>query len=195
VAWAIDRFGPKLSLVCSFQNCVVIDLVTRVEPRAEVIFLDTGSHFAETLRFVEQVRGLYALNLRVLSPSAEADAWPCGSEHCCELRKVVPLDRALGGRDAWMTGVKRVDTVARALTEVIGWDHRRAMAKINPLARWTDDDVAHYEARHDLPVHPLKARGYRSIGCGPTTRPVTSGEHARAGRWPGTDKTECGLHG
>jgi len=194
VVWACDLFGPRLSLVCSFQNCVLIDLVVRTDPGVEVIFLDTGSHFSETLDFVERVRVLYKLNLRVVRPDANAVAWPCGSERCCELRKVVPLNRALEGRGAWMTGLKRVDTPARAATPVVEWDTGRRLVKVNPLARWTYDDVALYEASHELPVHPLKNRGYRSIGCRPTTRPVSRFEDPRAGRWPGTDRTECGLH-
>ena len=194
VSWACDLFGPRLSLVCSFQNCVLIDLAIGVDPRVEVIFLDTGSHFAETLDYVERVRALYDLNLRVVRPDANAEAWPCGSDRCCELRKVVPLNRALEGRGAWMSGLKRVDTSARASTPVVEWDAARRLVKVNPLVRWSHGDVARYEAGHELPVHPLRAHGYLSIGCRPTTRPVSPFEDPRAGRWPGTTRTECGLH-
>ena len=194
LAWAFGTFAPAVSVVSSFQNCVLIDLAIRADPRAEIIFLDTGSHFPETLTFVEQVRSLYDLNLRVISPGADAERWPCGSERCCELRKVVPLTRALRGRDAWLSGIKRSDTPNRASSSIIEWDCARGVVKINPLACWTNHDISRYEADHRLPVHPLKSRGYPSIGCEPTTRPVSPFEDQRAGRWPGTEKTECGLH-
>ena len=194
LAWAFGEFGPALSVVSSFQNCVLVDLATQIDSRAEIIFLDTGSHFAETLSFVEQVRQLYGLNLRIIRPGADAEPWPCGSERCCELRKVVPLARALRGRLAWVSGLKRSETPNRASSPIVGWDSTRGLVKINPLACWTNDDVSRYEADHRLPVHPLKARGYLSIGCEPTTRPVSPFEDPRAGRWPGTEKTECGLH-
>jgi phosphoadenosine phosphosulfate reductase len=193
-AWAFSEFWPAISVVSSFQNCVLIDLAFRTDPRAEIIFLDTGSHFPVTLTFVEQVRRLYGLNLRIIVPGADAEPWPCGSERCCELRKVVPLAGALRGRLAWLSGLKRSDTPNRASSPIVGWDSARGMFKVNTLACWTDEDISQYEARHRLPVHPLKALGYPSIGCEPTTRAVSPLENQRAGRWPGTDKTECGLH-
>lgn len=192
--WADDRFGRGLSVVASFQTCVLIDLVTRVDPTVDVVFLDTGSHFAETLEFVAAITARYRLEVRVIEPGCEAAEWPCGSARCCELRKVAPLTRALQGRDAWMSGVKRVDTDARASAPLVGWDAVRGMFKFNPLARWTDDDITAYERANGLPVHPLRDTGYRSIGCAPTTRPVAPFEPARSGRWPGSEKTECGLH-
>ncbi len=194
VAWAVERFGRRLSLVCSFQNCVLIDLVTRVDPKVEVIFLDTGAHFPETLTYVERVETQYQLKLRVVTPDAEADAWPCGSERCCELRKTAPLARALQGQEAWMSGVKRADSDQRSATPIVSWDQTRGLVKVNPVATWTHDDVAHYEADRKLPIHPLFRKGYLSIGCSPTTRPVSVLEDRRSGRWPGTEKTECGLH-
>ena len=194
VAWALERFGHDLVLACSFQDCAIVDLAVRGDPGIEVVFLDTGAHFPETLAFVEQVRARYDLDLTVVHPEPEAGDWPCGSARCCELRKVAPLASALAGRVAWMTGLKRVDSPTRVATPVVGWDAGRAMVKVNPMATWTDADVARYIARHELPVHPLVARGYTSIGCAPTTRAVRPGEPARAGRWSGTAKTECGLH-
>jgi phosphoadenosine phosphosulfate reductase len=194
IAWAAERFGSRMALACSFQDCVIVDLAVGVDPTIEVLFLDTGFHFPETLAYVEEVRGRYDLNLRVVRPGPEADAWPCGSERCCEMRKVVPLDRALEGRSAWMTGLKRVDSITRADAPVVSWDPNRHMVKVNPIAAWTDSDVEHYQSDHGLPVHPLIPRGYLSIGCAPTTRPVGPGEDPRAGRWAGSSKTECGLH-
>ncbi|HVA02146.1 MAG TPA: phosphoadenylyl-sulfate reductase [Acidimicrobiales bacterium] len=194
MGWGVERFGGALSLACSFQDCVIIDLAVEVDPGIEVLFLDTGFHFPETLAYVEEVRARYDLNLRVMTPGAEADAWPCGTHRCCELRKVGPLNRALRGRAAWMTGLKRTDAATRATAPIVSWDEARGLVKINPLATWTDADIAHYEADHGLPVHPLMTQGYLSIGCAPTTRPVAPGEDARAGRWSGMGKTECGLH-
>jgi len=194
IAWAVERFGGQISLACSFQDCVIIDLAVGVDPGLEVLFLDTGFHFPETLAYVEEVRRRYDLNLRVLRPDPEADAWPCGSERCCEMRKVIPLDRALADRQAWMTGLKRVDAATRVATPVVSWDEARGLVKVNPLAVWTEGDVQHYQADHRLPIHPLVPRGYLSIGCAPTTRPVAPGEDPRAGRWAGSSKTECGLH-
>jgi len=194
VAWANERFGRRITLACSFQDCVVVDVAVAAVPDIEVLFLDTGFHFPETLEYVETVRARYDLNLKVLRPGPEADAWPCGSERCCEFRKVAPLDRALEGRQAWLTGLKRVDAPTRADAPIVSWDPARGLVKINPLATWTDDDVVAYAADHDLPLHPLTSKGYLSIGCAPTTRPVAPGEDPRAGRWSGTGKVECGLH-
>jgi phosphoadenosine phosphosulfate reductase len=194
VAWTVEHFGRGLSLVSSFQNCVLIDLVARVDPKVEVIFLDTGAHFAETMAYVERVETQYQLKLRVVTPDPDADAWPCGSERCCEVRKLAPLARALAGRGAWMSGLKRVDSADRSTTPIVDWDSTRGLVKVNPIATWTHDDVAHYEAERKLPIHPLFRKGYLSIGCSPTTRPVSRNEDRRAGRWTGTDKNECGLH-
>jgi len=195
IGWATQRFGPRLSLACSFQDCVIVDLAVAVDPGIEVLFLDTGFHFPETLDYVETVRARYDLNLRVLHPGPEAEAWPCGTARCCELRKVAPLNRALEERAAWLTGLKRADAPTRAAAPIVAWEAERRLVKINPVATWTDEDIANFEHDHGLPVHPLMERGYRSIGCAPTTRPVAPGEDPRAGRWAGTDKTECGLHG
>ena len=195
IAWALERFGGSVALACSFQDVVIVDLVRAQDPSIEVVFLDTGAHFEETWAMVELSRARYDLNLTVTKPGPEADAWPCGSARCCEFRKVAPLKKALLGRAAWITGLKRVDARTRASIPVVGWDDAFGLVKINPLASWSDEDIASYEADHGLPVHPLMAHGYRSIGCAPTTRPVAEGEDPRAGRWADSDKTECGLHG
>ena len=194
IRWAADEFGDSLVLAASFEDIVLIDLATRVAPDIEVVFLDTEAHFPETLAFVEQVRARYDLNLTVTKPGPEAAAHPCGSTQCCQFRKVEPLKRAVAGKAGWITSLKRSDGPTRADTPIVDWDATFELVKVNPLATWTDDDVASYLADHDLPVHPLWSQGYRSIGCAPTTRPVADGEDARAGRWAGLDKTECGLH-
>ena len=194
VRWAVDRFGGSLVLAASFQDVVLIDLAMSAAPAMEVVFLDTEAHFPETLRFVDEVRRHYDLNLVVTHPGPEAAAWPCGSARCCEMRKVAPLRRALAGHQAWLTSLKRVDAPTRAAAPVVAWDESFGLVKVNPLARWTEDDVASYLVDHGLPVHPLVPQGYLSIGCAPTTRPVAAGEDPRSGRWSGSGKTECGLH-
>lgn len=195
VAWAVSRFGGDAVLTASFQDCVLLDVATRVRPDIEVVFLDTQYHFPETLAFVEEVRRRYRLNLRVLRPTVPPDArWQRDVNACCRVRKVEPLARALAGRSAWLTGLRRVESTTRAATPVVQWDERRGLVKVNPLAAWTDQHVAAYVRARDLPVHPLQGRGFPSIGCWPCTRAVQSGEDRRAGRWAGAEKTECGLH-
>lgn len=194
LAWARDRFGSDLVLAASFQDCVLLDLATTVFPAIEVVFLDTGAHFPETLEYVELVRRHYDLNLTVLQPFEDASAWPCGSSRCCEFRKVGPLNAHLANRQAWITGLRRVETPQRAHAPIVGLDGSRGLVKVNPLAAWSDQDMASYVADHDLLVHPLTGAGYLSIGCAPTTRPVSEGQDHRAGRWAGSGKTECGLH-
>ena len=167
IAWAVGRFGRQVTLASSFQNCVLIDLAVRADPGIEVLFLDTGSHFDETLSFVEEVRVRYDLRLRVQAPGPEAALYPCGSKRCCEVRKVEPLERALEGRQAWMSGLKRCDAPTRAAAPIVAWDAARSLVKVNPLANWSDRDVERYIVEHALPVHPLVAKGYLSIGCAP----------------------------
>jgi phosphoadenosine phosphosulfate reductase len=205
VAWAWERYGDGLGpsgrergglvMAASFQDCVLIDIASKVAPRLEVIFLDTQYHFAETLWFVEEVRKRYDLNLTITEPAVEPDnLWQRDVGGCCNVRKVEPLARALAGKAAWMTSLRRADAPTRANAPIVSYDVGRDMVKLNPLATWSDLDVAGYIADHDLPVHPLTERGYPSIGCWPCTRPVANGEDPRAGRWSGQDKTECGLH-
>jgi phosphoadenosine phosphosulfate reductase len=194
VGWAVERFGRSMVLAASFQDIVLIDLAVAADPGIEVVFLDTGFHFPETLDFVDEVRSRYDLRLTVTQPGPEAETWPCGTERCCELRKVAPLRQAVAGRQAWMTALKRVDAPTRSAAPVVAYDPGFGVVKINPMATWTDDDIDRYLEEHDLPVHPLVPFGYLSIGCAPTTRPVAPGEDPRSGRWAGTGKTECGLH-
>lgn len=196
ISWAHRRFGDGLVLTASMQDCVLIDIAVRVVPAIEVVFLDTGFHFDETLAYADEVRRRYALNLRVVRPEVpRADQWRVDPDGCCGARKVAPLGRALEGRQAWATGLRRAESPLRSSTPVVAWDERRGLLKLSPLASWSDAAVAAYQALHGLPVHPLSARGYPSIGCAPCTRAVAPGEDARAGRWAGTGKTECGLHG
>jgi phosphoadenosine phosphosulfate reductase len=194
IGWAVDTFGDGLVLAASFEDIVLIDLATKVAPSIEVIFLDTEAHFPETLDFVEEIKARYGLNLTVTKPGPEAAAHPCGTEQCCQFRKVAPLRQAVQGSRAWLTSLKRVDAPSRHDAPIVSWDDAFGLVKINPVATWTNDDISSYLADHGLPVHPLISQGYRSIGCAPTTRPVAEGEDPRAGRWAGLDKSECGLH-
>jgi phosphoadenosine phosphosulfate reductase len=196
IAWAWDRFGPDVVLAASFQDCVLIDLAMQVAPRIEVVFLDTQYHFAETLWYVDQVRERYDLNLNVVSPGVNPDnLWVNDPDSCCAARKVEPLRRALDGKAAWISGLRRNETPTRANAPIVSYDVGRGLVKVNPIAPWTDLDVEQYALDRELPRHPLHDRGYASIGCWPCTRPVGDGDDPRAGRWAGSDKLECGLHG
>jgi phosphoadenosine phosphosulfate reductase len=195
IDWALERFSGNVAMACSFEDLVLIDLALSRKPDLEVIFLDTGFHFPETLEFAHRFCESRGVSLTTTTPGPEAEAWPCGSARCCELRKVVPLAGALEGRDAWLTALKRVDATTRADLPSVSWDERFGLVKCNPIAAWTDDDVAWYLREHGLELHPLWSKGYASIGCAPVTRPVAAGESRRSGRWSGTDKEECGLHG
>ena len=192
IRWAVERFSPRLSLLASMTDAVLIDLAVKVDPSIEVVFIDTGHHFPETLETVERVRRHYGLNLRLVTVGP--DPAPLGADGCCSAAKVAHLDRALVGRHAWLSGLRRSEAVTRADAPIVGLD-RRGLVKVNPLATWTDDDVAGYIAEHGVPVNPLVFQGYLSVGCRPCTFPVGAGDDPRSGRWAGTDRTECGLHG
>jgi phosphoadenosine phosphosulfate reductase len=194
IRWAVEEFGTRLSVAASMTDGVLIDLATRVDPGIEVVFIDTGYHFPETLETVEVIRRRYGLNLRIMTVAPQEQAlWEADPENCCSAVKVGQLDRALADKDAWMSGLRRAEAPTRASAPIVGRDIR-GLVKVNPLATWSDLDVRGYIADHRVPVNPLLERGYLSIGCMPCTRPVLPGEDPRAGRWSGTDRTECGLH-
>lgn len=196
IEYAVGRFGERLTLAASFQDCVLVDIATRVAPGIEVVFLDTQMHFPETYEYVETVRRRYDLNLRVVTPLIEPDEmWRDDPNECCVLRKVEPLARALRGKDAWISGLRRAEAATRADAPIVGVDHGRGIVKVNPLAPWSDADIEGYALDNSLPRHPLRSLGYASIGCAPCTRPVAPGADPRSGRWAGRGKTECGLHG
>lgn len=195
IGWAVERFHPRLCLSASMTDAVLIDLAVKVEPSIEVVFIDTGYHFPETLETAELVRRRYELNLRVMRPDPPPaePLWQMDPVNCCSSLKVAQLELALETKLAWMSGLRRCEAPTRADAPIVHRDPR-GLVKINPLATWSDLDVAGYIADHDVPVNPLVGRGYNSIGCWPCTRPVTDEEHPRAGRWADMDKTECGLH-
>ena len=195
IRWTADQFGDSVIVAASFEDAVLPHLAASVKPDIEVLFLDTQYHFAETLWFVEEVRKALNLNLVVTEPQVEPDnRWQVDLNDCCRVRKVEPLNRALSGKKAWITGLKRTDGPTRANAPIVSWDGPRQMVKVNPLANWTVADMATYALVHELPTNPLQERGYPSIGCWPCTKPVAPGEDPRAGRWAGSAKTECGLH-
>jgi phosphoadenosine phosphosulfate reductase len=194
VAWAVEHFHPYLCLTTSMTDAVLIDIATKVEPSVEVVFIDTGYHFPETLATLEVVRRRYGLNLRIMTvPTSPVPVWKTDPANCCTPAKVAQLERALMGKKAWMSGLRRQESSSRSGATIISRD-RRGLVKVNPLATWSDLDVEGYIADHDVPVNPLLRQGYPSIGCWPCTRPVAEGEDVRAGRWSGMEKTECGLH-
>lgn len=196
--WAYAVHGDGLVVTCSFGDAVMPSLVAEACPGAEIVLLDTNYLFAETLWFAERVTERLGLRLRQVLPDADVgydDLWQIDADSCCRRRKVEPLARVLAGRTAWVTGLRRADGPSRAATPIAARELAHGVMKINPIANWSDDDVTRHIADRGLPTHPLADRGYPSIGCWPCTRPVGAGEEARAGRWAGMGKTECGLHG
>ncbi len=194
IQWAVDSFAPHLALTASMNDAVLIDLAVKVHPAIEVVFIDTGYHFPETLQTVETVRRRYGLNLRMMTvPHHDEALWRVDPENCCSAVKVGQLDRALEGKAAWMSGLRRVEAASRDKAPIVARD-LRGLVKVNPLATWSDLDVEGYIADHDVPVNPLRERGYLSIGCQPCTQPASDPNDPRSGRWAGRDKTECGLH-
>jgi phosphoadenosine phosphosulfate reductase len=201
--WAGDTFGDDFAITSSMADGLLAHLASEAIPGVQVVFLDTGYHFAETLGTRDWITGVLPITLvNVVPPQtvAEQDALHGPRLHerdpdlCCSLRKVQPLAEALAGYTAWGSGVRRDEAASRASTKIVDWDTKRGMLKINPLAAWTQDDVDGYVARHQIPVNPLVELGFASIGCAPCTRAVAPGEDPRAGRWAGSTKTECGIH-
>jgi len=191
LAWAVATFGSDLTVACSMQDGVLVDLAVRADPGVEVVFLDTGFHFPETLETARRLEARYGLNLVTLRPDARAPTYrTVGTEACCEARKVEPLERHLARRAAWVTGLRRAESPSRAAASTVEWDAGRGLVKINPIVAWSDDDVAAYMAANDIVVNPLRDKGFDSIGCAPCTLPGAG----RSGRWAGSDRLECGLH-
>ena len=203
--WAAETFGRRFAVTSSMEDAVVAHLASTALPGVDVIFLDTGYHFAETIGTRDAVAEVYPVNVITLTPRqtvAEQDAEYGPRLHdrdpdlCCSLRKVEPLNRGLAGYDAWATGLRRDESPTRANTPVVAYDPKRQKVKIAPIARWTQDDVDAYVAEHGILLNTLLMDGYASVGCAPEscTRRVLAGEDARSGRWAGAGKTECGIH-
>ncbi|MBD0671222.1 phosphoadenylyl-sulfate reductase [Streptomyces sp. CBMA156] len=205
LAWAADTFGRRLCVTSSMEDAVVAHLASSTLPGVDVVFLDTGYHFPETIGTRDAVAATMPVNVITLTPLrtvAEQDAEHGPDLHdrdpdlCCALRKVEPLNRGLAGYDAWATGLRRDESPTRADTPVVSWDPKRRKVKIAPIARWTQEDVDAYVAANGVLTNPLLWEGYTSIGCSPLscTRKPAEGEDARAGRWSGSGKIECGIH-
>ena len=203
VSWAVTTFGSRFCLTSSMADAVLAHLASRVAPGIEVVFLDTGYHFPETIGTRDAVEATLPVTVRTVAPAqsvAEQDAaygpdlYARDPDLCCALRKVAPLSEALAGYDAWATGLRRAETRNRVIAPVVGWDAKLGKVKVSPLARWTHADVEAYVERHGVLVNPLVHDGYPSIGCRSCTRRVAPGEDSRAGRWAGHVKTECGIH-
>jgi phosphoadenosine phosphosulfate reductase len=185
------------------QDAVLVHLASRVAPGVDVLFLDTGYHFAETIGTRDAVAATYDVNLITITPKltvAEQDTRYGAKLHdrepdaCCGMRKVEPLNRALESYSAWATGGRRAESATRVGIPVVSFDPKREKVKVAPLAAWSDDDVGAYVTEHAILQNPLLQAGYPSIGCAPCTRAVAAGEDPRAGRWAGSAKTECGIN-
>lgn len=204
VAWVAANFDvTQAAVACSMADAALPHLVAGHLPGVDVLFLDTGYHFAETTFTREEVAD--KLDVTVVDVLPEQTVGEQDAEFgknlferdpglCCALRKVAPLQRALGAYEVWFTGVRREEAPTRAETALVVWDERNGLVKVNPVAAWTFDDLIDYATVHAVPVNPLIANGYPSIGCAPCTNPVAAGDDPRSGRWAGLAKTECGLH-
>jgi phosphoadenosine phosphosulfate reductase len=190
IAYAVDRFHPRLTLACSFQKeeSVLVHMLTEVEPAAHIFMIDTGVLFPETLQTWRAFEDRFGVKIEVVDARSPDGPWT--PQRCCGQAKVDALERALADVDAWITGIRREQSPTRAGAPKLERDPKREIWKVNPLADWSEKDLWNYIFRHDLPYHPLHDRGYGSIGCAPCTQP---GE-GREGRWSGQDKTECGIH-
>lgn len=205
IRWTVETFGDDFIVASNMQDAVLIDLATKVKSDVDVLFLETGYHFPETIGTRDAVQTVYPdvkiVNAQAEQSVAEQDAQYGAKLHdrdatlCCNLRKVVPLRKTLANYSAWVTGVRRVDAPTRANTPIVTWDDRNGLVKVNPIAAWTDDEFNGYIREHGILENPLVSIGYLSIGCAPCTARVEPGQDPRSGRWAGQSKTECGLHG
>lgn len=204
--WALETYAGRIVLACSFggpTGMVLLDMVMQIDPQTPVYYLDTGLLFSDTHGLIERVSARYHIDPRAVSCELSVEAqnlrhgktlWLRDPDACCNLRKVEPQRGFLKQYDAWIAGLRRDQSSTRTDTPVVGWDARFKLAKICPLAAWDERMVWDYIRDHDVPYNPLHDAGYPSVGCIPCTRAVAPGEDARAGRWAGSNKTECGLH-
>ncbi|HEU0189719.1 MAG TPA: phosphoadenylyl-sulfate reductase [Mycobacterium sp.] len=201
--WTDENFPGSWITASNMQDAVLVDLAAKVRPGVPVLFLDTGYHFAETIGTRDAVAAVYDIELVNVTPEFTVaqqdsmlgkDLFARNPAECCRLRKVVPLARTLSDYSAWVTGLRRVEAPTRANAPLVSFDEQFGLVKVNPLATWTDDELAAYIAEHNVLVNPLVDEGYPSIGCAPCTAKPLPGADPRSGRWQGTAKTECGLH-
>ncbi|MFN0281453.1 MAG: phosphoadenylyl-sulfate reductase [Kineosporiaceae bacterium] len=203
LGWAGRAFDRSLAVTAAMGDTLLAHLASRAVPGVHVLFIDTGYHFGETLGTADAVRATYPVRLKTIRPTepvavheaTRGRLYRSDPDACCGLRKISPLDDALRGYRAWATGLRRDESPTRAGTPVVAWDVKRQLVKIAPIAAWTDREVGSYLEEHpDVIVNPLLQMGYPSIGCWPCTTAVAEGDDARAGRWAGRAKTECGIH-
>ena len=201
--WTDENFAGNYVVASNMQDAVLVDMAAKVRPGVDILFLDTGYHFAETIGTRDAVESVYDVNVVNVTPErtvAEQDAllganlFAREPNECCRLRKVEPLTKALAGYRAWVTGIRRVEAPTRANAPLISWDKAFGLVKINPIAAWSDDDMQAYIDANGVLVNPLVDEGYPSIGCAPCTAKPIVGADPRSGRWAGTGKIECGLH-
>ncbi|MGA6164357.1 phosphoadenylyl-sulfate reductase [Amycolatopsis magusensis] len=203
--WTVRTFGDDFIVASNMQDAVLIELATQAKSDVDILFLQTGYHFAETIGTRDAVEAVYP-HVRIVNAEAEQSVAEQDAQYgprlherdpgqCCHLRKVVPLRNTLAKYSAWVTGVRRVDAPTRANTPIVGWDERNGLVKVNPLAAWTDEEFNDYLHEHGILQNPLVEAGYPSIGCAPCTAKPAPGADPRSGRWAGQAKTECGLHG
>ncbi|RLV49210.1 phosphoadenylyl-sulfate reductase [Nocardioides mangrovicus] len=203
VEWAVATFGDRFAITASMGDAVLSHLASKVAPGVDVVFLDTGYHFAETIGTRDAVAATLDVTLVNVTPEqtvAQQDAaygkdlFARDPDLCCALRKVQPLAKTLANYDAWATGLRREETHNRVIAPVVGWDEKKQKVRVSPLARWSDAQVEAYIAENGVLVNPLQYDGYPSIGCWPCTQRVAEGADPRSGRWAGLNKTECGIN-
>jgi len=203
--WAFDEFRDGVTIATGFgaEGVALIDMAVRITPQPHVFFLDTGFLFPETYELRRRLEDRYQIEIKEfdtdITPEQQEDRfgaklWSTNPDLCCRLRKLEPLKDALRGRRAWITAIRQDQTFERSNARVIEWDHQWRLVKINPLVRWSKQQVWDYIAKNDVPYNTLHDRGYPSIGCTHCTRPVRDGDGERSGRWSGRDKKECGMH-
>lgn len=201
--WTDKHFGGEYVVASNMQDAVLVDLAAKVRPGVDVLFLDTGYHFAETIGTRDAVEAVYDIHVVNVTPEHSVaeqdqllgkDLFASNPTECCRLRKVTPLSKALAGYTAWVTGIRRVEAPTRANAPLISFDEGFKLVKINPLAAWSDEEMDDYIQANGVLVNPLVEEGYPSIGCAPCTAKPIDGADPRSGRWQGLAKTECGLH-
>ena len=205
IRYAVENYFPQLTMATAFgpEGCVIIHMLSEIQPKTSVFNLDTGYQFAETLALRDRIAERYGIEVELRRPDTTVEEYEAQNggpiyrtnpDQCCFQRKIITLQRATVGMRAWMSGIRRDQSPDRATAPIVGWDKKFGLVKISPLANWTKKDVWKFITDHDVPYNPLHDQGYTSIGCQPCTRSVMFGEDERAGRWSGFAKTECGLH-
>lgn len=201
--WVEENFSGQYVVASNMQDAVLVEMAAKVHPGVDVLFLDTGYHFAETIGTRDAVEAVYGVNVENVTPEQTVaeqdelvgkDLFASDAARCCNLRKVQPLSKALKGYSAWVTGIRRVEAPTRANAPLISFDEAFGLVKINPIAAWSDEQMQEYIEANGILVNPLVDEGYPSIGCAPCTQKPAEGADPRSGRWAGLAKTECGLH-